>query len=83
MLTRPAQFEVPEPPSDAISALEFSPYTQNRLLVSSWDKSVYLYDVVEGDKLQTFNFDASILDVCYGEDDDEAFVGGLDCEVHR
>jgi WD40 repeat protein len=77
------QHEVSEPPSDAISGLQFSPYAPNKLLVSSWDKNVYLYDVADGSKLTTVEFEAALLDVCFGENDEEAFAGGLDCEVHR
>lgn len=32
------QFELVDPPSDAISSVVFSPTTSNHLLVSSWDK---------------------------------------------
>ncbi|KAI0478469.1 WD40-repeat-containing domain protein [Xylariaceae sp. FL0804] len=38
------QYELSQPPSDAISALAFAPNSPSRLLVSSWDKKVYLYD---------------------------------------
>lgn len=77
------QHEVSEPPLDAISGLHFSPHTPNKLIVSSWDKCVYLYDVTDGSKLSSVEFEASLLDACFGEDDEEAFAGGLDCEVYR
>ena len=32
------QFELADPPSDAISSVVFSPTTSIQLLVSSWDK---------------------------------------------
>lgn len=77
------QHELPEPPSDAISGLAFSPHSPHKLLVSSWDKSLYLYDVTESSKTSSVEFDAALLDTCFGENDDEAFAVGLDCEVHR
>lgn len=77
------QFEAKEPPSDAISGLAFSPHTANKLLLSSWDRNVYIYDAKDGSKLNQFDFDASLLDVCFGENDNEAFAVGLDCDVYR
>jgi cell cycle arrest protein BUB3 len=77
------QREAPEPPSDAISGLQFSPHRSNKLLVSSWDKSVYLYDATDMSRLSSVVFEASLLDACFGENDDEAFAGGLDLAVHR
>ncbi|KAF2839916.1 putative nuclear pore complex subunit [Patellaria atrata CBS 101060] len=77
------QYESAQPPSNAISGLSFSPYTPQRLLVSSWDSSVYLYDAIDGAKQNQYAFDAALLDVCFGQDDDEAFACGLDLNVHR
>ena len=77
------QIELPEPPSDAISGLDFSPRSPPKLLVSSWDKHIYLYDVAEQTRLAAVEFDAALLDTCFGEDDNEAFGVGLDCQVHR
>lgn len=56
-----------------------------RLLVASWDKNVYLYEL-EGTSsklLQTFEHRAPVLDVCWGENEDEAFSAGLDYDVRR
>ncbi|KIW00493.1 uncharacterized protein PV09_08014 [Verruconis gallopava] len=78
-----SQRELPEPPADAISCLDFSPHTPNRLLVSSWDKGAYLYDVAAGSRVSSVSFDAALLGICFGENDEEAFAGGLDCDVHR
>jgi cell cycle arrest protein BUB3 len=63
-----------------------SPYRPTRLLVSSWDRNVYLYDTHAepgGKLLQKFEHRSPVLDVCFGRDDNEAFTCGLDWEVRR
>lgn len=80
------QFELSKPPADAISAVKFAPGSSTRLLVSSWDRNVYLYDTHSepgGTLIQTYEHRAPVLDVCFGEDDTEAFSGGLDWDVKR
>ncbi|KAI0394385.1 WD40-repeat-containing domain protein [Xylariaceae sp. FL0594] len=93
------QYELAQPPNDAISAIVFAPSSPTRLLVSSWDKNVYLYDTTqatssspppdadpEGKKgalVRTFEHRAPVMDVCFGADDDEAFSAGLDWRVLR
>jgi cell cycle arrest protein BUB3 len=80
------QFELSNPPKDAISAVRFAPGSSTRLLVSSWDKIVYLYDTKAGEGgtlLKTFEHRAPVLDVCFGKDETEAFSGGLDWDVRR
>lgn len=76
-----SQFELSSPPEDAISALTFSPRNPTRLLVSSWDKYVHLYDTnagLNGSKLTAFPHAAPVLDCCFGETDGVLFSGGLD-----
>lgn len=74
-----------QPPNDAISSLVFSTDTPNRLLVSSWDKNVYLYELVDGADeaklVNTYEHRAPVLDVCFGANRDEAFTAGLDRQV--
>ncbi|KAK4141077.1 WD40-repeat-containing domain protein [Dichotomopilus funicola] len=81
------QFEVAQPPKDAISALDFAPGASRRLLVSSWDKSVYLYEVANGAEeaslVGSFEHRAPVLDVCFGADENEAFTAGVDHQVKR
>ncbi|KAL8938689.1 MAG: hypothetical protein Q9211_003091 [Gyalolechia sp. 1 TL-2023] len=79
-----AQFELPDPPGDAISAIKFAPASL-RLLVASWDKNVYLYDSPQsgGKLLQTFEHRAPALDVCFGESDEDAYTTGLDWDVRH
>ena len=73
-----------QPPTDAISAIQYAP-TSLRLLVASWDKHVYLYDVSSsgGHLLNKFEHRAPVLDVTFGEDDNEIFTAGLDWDVRR
>ena len=79
------QFEAAQPPNDAISALSFAPDSSSRLLVSSWDKHVYLYNVAEetADLVRTFEHRAPVLDVCFGATADEAYTAGMDWQVKR
>ncbi|KAL4780974.1 WD40-repeat-containing domain protein [Aspergillus varians] len=85
------QFAIASPPTDAISALKFSPAPDStRFVVSSWDKNVYLYDLRdengaagEGKLLQKFEHRAPVLDVCFGATEDEIYTAGLDWDVRR
>lgn len=76
-----------QPPQDAISSLVFAPGASKRLLVSSWDKNVYLYEVAEGGEeanlVGTFEHRAPVLDMCFGSSPDEAFSAGMDRQVKR
>jgi cell cycle arrest protein BUB3 len=82
------QFEVEPPPSDALSALAFAPNDSKRLLVSSWDRHVYLYEInpdsSEGTRLlQKYEHRAPVLDVAFGASDQEAYTAGVDWQVTR
>ncbi|KAL9595185.1 MAG: hypothetical protein Q9179_005077 [Wetmoreana sp. 5 TL-2023] len=83
-MATPSQYELSDPPSDAISAIKFAPASL-RLLVASWDKNVYLYDTTEsgGRLLQTFQHRAPVLDVCFGDSDEDAYMTGLDWDVRQ
>lgn len=76
-----------QPPSDAISALVFAPGSSRRLLVSSWDKNAYLYEVADGSEeatlIRSFEHRAPVLDVCFGANQDEGFTAGMDHQVKR
>lgn len=82
---------VSSPPADAISSLKFSPVpVSTRFAASSWDKNVYLYDLKdengqagEGKLLQKFEHRAPVLDVCFGENEDELYTAGLDWDVRK
>ncbi|KAI7367482.1 putative nuclear pore complex subunit [Hortaea werneckii] len=83
-----ALHELPDPPSDAISSLRFSP-AGNRLAVSSWDRTVSIYHHHSADSDSDTLFvrqtgiqcRAPILDVCWGDDDSTLFAVGLDQDV--
>ena len=80
------QFELVQNPTDPISAVKFAPNSSSRLLVSSWDRNVSLYDTLAepgGKLVQRFEHPAPVLDVCFGRDDNEAFSAGMDWEVRR
>ena len=70
-----------------MSAIAFAPSTSTKLLVSSWDKKLYYYDVSSGagetNLLNTYEHRAPVLDVCFGSDDNEAFTAGMDWVVSR
>ncbi|KUJ16352.1 mitotic checkpoint protein-like protein BUB3 [Mollisia scopiformis] len=83
----PAQFELLQPPADAVSSLKFAPNSPTRLLVSSWDKHIYLYDTQDqeagGKLIEKYEHRAPVLDVCFGADDNEAFSAGMDWQVKK
>jgi WD40 repeat protein len=91
LTTKPTatQFEVAQPPNDAVSALVFAPDSPTRLLVSSWDKNVYLYEISgaggteEARLIKTYEHRAPVLGVCFGANQDEAFTAGMDRQVKR
>ena len=74
-------WELPAGPGRFISRVYFSPYTTSRLLVSCWDKNLYLYDVLaendeggRGKLLSTYPHDHPVVACCFGRSDDEAFT---------
>ncbi|KAK3114006.1 mitotic spindle checkpoint protein Bub3 [Teratosphaeriaceae sp. CCFEE 6253] len=85
------QYDLDSPPTDAISALRFSP-SGRTLAVSSWDRTISLYRSVPestGDA-PPFTFSgtrircrAPVLDVCWGADDETLFAVGLDWDVRQ
>ncbi|KAL3661640.1 hypothetical protein V7S43_013399 [Phytophthora oleae] len=79
-MATPAQdVEVQAPPSDGVSCLRFG--VCSRLLVSSWDATLRVYD---GVRLRTsVELEAPVLSCSYGKGDAEAFAGGLDCIVKQ
>ena len=83
-LTKADQFELSEAPSDIISAVKFAPNSPSRLLVSSWDRHLYLYDTQgadQGSLLLRVEHRAPIMDTCFGADDNTAYTAGLDWDV--
>lgn len=77
-----------QPPEDAVSRVVFAPESPNRLLASSWDRNVYLYEIEDGEApsatlLKQYEHRAPVLDVCFGGSDNEAFTAGMDHRVMR
>jgi cell cycle arrest protein BUB3 len=78
-------------PTDAISAIKFSPYPNStKLAAASWDKHVYLYEYIaepnganECRLLSKFEHRAPVLDVCFGTSDEELYTAGLDLDVRK
>lgn len=71
-----------------MSRVVFAPESTTRLLVSSWDKNVYLYEIEDGDAgsaklVRQFEHRAPVMDVCFGGSDNEAFTAGVDHRVTR
>ncbi|KAF4555638.1 WD domain-containing protein 28 [Elsinoe fawcettii] len=83
-----AQYELAEPPKDIISAVKYAPGSSTRLLVSSWDRKIYLYETPSpngssDDEYLIISIEhrAPVLDVCFGADENTAFSAGLDRDV--
>jgi len=79
------QYELSPPPGDAVSSIAFAPAPSTKLLVSSWDKKLYSYDASkpESSLLQTYEHEAPVLDVCFGDDENDAFTAGMDWVVNK
>lgn len=79
-----SQFELQPPPGDVISDLRFAPES-NKLLVASWDKNLYVYEIENGQGrlLNKFEHRAAVLNTCFGENDNVAFTAGLDWQVKK
>ncbi|WOH13959.1 hypothetical protein DCAR_0933472 [Daucus carota subsp. sativus] len=73
--------ELKDPPADGISSLTFSSHSDN-LLVSSWDKTVRLYDARSDVLRGEFRHGGAVLDCCF-QDDFVGFSGGADHTVRR
>nr|CAB3500411.1 unnamed protein product [Digitaria exilis] len=73
--------ELANPPTDGISNLRFSNHSNN-LLVSSWDKTVRLYDADANVLKGEFVHPGPVLDCCF-HDDSSGFSAGADHTVRR
>ncbi|GAU29513.1 hypothetical protein TSUD_115350 [Trifolium subterraneum] len=73
--------ELANPPSDGISNIRFSNHSDN-LLVSSWDKTVRLYDATANVLRGEFLHGGPVLDCCF-HDDSSGFSASADNTVRR
>ncbi|KAL5218330.1 hypothetical protein ABZP36_019014 [Zizania latifolia] len=73
--------ELAYPPTDGISNLRFSNHSDH-LLVSSWDKTVRLYDADANVLKGEFVHPGAVLDCCF-HDDSSGFSAGADHTVRR
>lgn len=73
--------ELASAPSDGISNLRFSNYSDH-LLVSSWDAKVRLYDASANVLKGQFAHRAPVLDCCF-HDDSSGFTASADHTVYR
>jgi len=71
------EYQLPNAPEDAISAVKFAPNSSQFLIVSSWDRSVSLYDVQSRVLRMRYHHSAPVLDVSF-QDAVHSFSGGLD-----
>ncbi|KAL9109165.1 MAG: hypothetical protein Q9227_006090 [Pyrenula ochraceoflavens] len=84
-----AQYHVETPPGDAISSIQFSPRPgSKKLVVSSWDRSVYVYAAGPPGQnsctlISRVEHNAPVLDACFGKDDNEIFTAGLDWDIYK
>ncbi|KAL0003772.1 hypothetical protein SO802_011333 [Lithocarpus litseifolius] len=67
---------------DAISRIRFAPKSNN-LLISSWDSSLRLYDVVGSALRLEAPCEAALLDCCFHNDESVAFASASDGCVRR
>lgn len=78
------EFEIYDPPTDGISALQFSRWDTHRLLATSWDSSVYIYDCSGNVAVNKFSVGAALLDGCFSaRDRNIAYAAGLGRQIHR
>ncbi|XP_020099764.1 mitotic checkpoint protein BUB3.2-like [Ananas comosus] len=73
--------ELSDPPSDGISNLRFSNHSDH-LLVSSWDRTVRLYDAHANVLKGQFAHGGPVLDCCF-QDDSSVFSACADCKVRK
>lgn len=74
-----SEFKIKAPPTDGISRVRFGPNSAQFLLVSSWDSSVRLYDVLNNTLRTSYSHanQLPVLDCCF-QDPIHVWSGGLD-----
>lgn len=75
------QFQLSNPPQDGITHITFSPDDSKNLLVSSWDKTLRLYNTNTRQLSLKIQNESPLLDCCFGSST-TAFSGSLDNKVN-
>ncbi|KAK3240757.1 hypothetical protein CYMTET_49424, partial [Cymbomonas tetramitiformis] len=73
--------ELRDPPVDGVSSLVFAP-DNDSILVTSWDKTIRIYDVASNTLQRKFTEGAPVLDGCY-QDPLTILAGGLEKIIKR
>ncbi|KAI9319224.1 WD40-repeat-containing domain protein [Dichotomocladium elegans] len=76
----PKDFEVVSPPTDGISAMDFSSQA-DYLAISSWDNQVRIYEVQSNGSTvpkASYSHEGPVLDVCWSKDGNRIISGGAD-----
>ncbi|EFC49048.1 predicted protein [Naegleria gruberi] len=71
-------FDLHDPPTDGISSLNFSTLNHDLLLVTSWDKSVRIYNVKSNSLVTKYEHQTSVLCGCFSNGEECTFSAGLD-----
>ena len=71
------EFELFDSPTDGITSLNFSKYSPDLLLCSSWDKNVRLYNSKLNQLVANFHHKAPVLDCCFATDS-VGYSGGME-----
>ncbi|KAI8074484.1 WD40-repeat-containing domain protein [Gongronella butleri] len=74
------QLKLVDPPTDSITGLHYHATVPNQLLVSSWDKTVRVYDTLSGSLRYKALFDMPLLDACFAPDH-QLLTAGLDGSI--
>jgi len=77
MLEQKEEIKLKSPPSDGITNVTFGASNSQFLLVSSWDKTIRLYDVLSNTQPLSFKHDMAVLD-CAFKEQENVISGGLD-----
>lgn len=59
------EFKLNNPPGDGITSVKFGPNSSQFLLVSSWDNTVRLYDILTNNMRLKYEHDMAVLDSCF------------------
>ncbi|EPZ32913.1 budding uninhibited by benzimidazoles 3 [Rozella allomycis CSF55] len=74
-------FELENPPSDGISSLNFSKYSNNLLLATSWDSKARIYDTNANQLIKLFEHESPLLDGTFVSEK-EISLGGLGKQLY-